>query len=161
MPAMSITMAGVAAAEILAPKVALTVARRRAVHVMSFHEAREMLEARAIRRVRLSPQAATAAAATLAALIALGLPRPAAAGPIAHVIWRAMSPIIDAVQGAGDPLAYLGLMGGALLMMTGNRKGGLKLVKAAATGYLFLHFAPVLMQLLSATGDGISHAMSK
>lgn len=68
---------------------------------------------------------------------------------------KAFAPVIDLAQACGYPLAFLMMTGGMLMMILGQRKRGIDMIKWAVLGYLGLQFVPVLMSIIAATAQAM------
>lgn len=79
--------------------------------------------------------------------------QPAYAG-IGDKITQAVQPLIEAVQALGNPLCYLALVSGALVMMF-NKRAGLKIIKTAVIGYLVMQLVPGLMSIIADVGKSL------
>jgi Type IV secretion system pilin len=69
-------------------------------------------------------------------------------GGIGINVAKAFNPIVELAQAIGDPLGFLFLCGGFLVMMTGQRHKGIQIIKWTVIGYIGLQFAPALMGIL-------------
>lgn len=78
-----------------------------------------------------------------------------AAAATKDVIIRAMYPIIELAQGISYPLTFLMVVGGMLLIITGNRAKGIEMIKWAVIGYIGVQFAPSLMKLLADVAEAM------
>lgn len=85
--------------------------------------------------------------------------RRAEAGVISEMMARAMNPIIDLVQGIGEPLLIVGASTGFLFYMVGNRRQGVLLIKSSILGYLGLRFVPVLATVVNDVSSAMTAGM--
>lgn len=72
-----------------------------------------------------------------------------------HMV-HALDPIVNMMQGLAAPVTLLMLLGGFLLVTTGNRKKGLEVCKWAAVGFLGMQFAPAIMAMLVSVGHSMT-----
>jgi hypothetical protein len=70
-------------------------------------------------------------------------------------IMKAFDPIIELVQGVSYPLAFVCVALGVLLLMIGQKRKGLEVIKWAVVGYLLMQLLPGLMGLLHAVGGAM------
>ena len=70
-------------------------------------------------------------------------------------IIEACWPIVDLLQGASYPIAYIMISAGVLLVIVGQRSKGLNMIKWAAVGYITMQFVPSIMQILVEVGDSM------
>ena len=70
-------------------------------------------------------------------------------------IMSAFQPIIDLVQGLAYPLSYITLATGICLIIIGQKSQGIRLMKWAGIGYLFMQWLPGLMRILYEVGKGL------
>lgn len=66
-------------------------------------------------------------------------------------IKHSLDPMIDALQALGYPVALLAITGGCLVM-TFNKRLGIKIIRDAAIAFLLLQFVPGLMGILVEVG---------
>lgn len=74
------------------------------------------------------------------------------------VMKEALDPIISMVQGSAYWIAYLWMLTGAVIIITGNRSKGLSMIKMAGIGYIVVQFVPTLMDLVHRAGTAAGHA---
>lgn len=70
-------------------------------------------------------------------------------------IMSAFDPIIELVQGISYPLAFVCIALGVLLLMIGQKRKGLEVIKWAVVGYLLMQLLPGLMSLLHVVGGAM------
>ena len=70
-------------------------------------------------------------------------------------IVRAFDPIIQLMQGIAYPLAYIAISTGICLIIVGQKRGGMSMIKWAAVGYLLMQWLPSIMQILADVGQAM------
>lgn len=70
-------------------------------------------------------------------------------------IIHAFDPIIQLMQGASYPIAFIMLSGGFILIIMGQKSKGLNMIKWACVGYIGLQFAPAIMKILVGVGKAM------
>lgn len=68
-----------------------------------------------------------------------------------EVIIKACKPIFDLLKGVGYPVVVCIEMAGAI-RMSFDRRGGIKMMKDGAIGYIVLQFVPTLLKILAGIG---------
>lgn len=67
-------------------------------------------------------------------------------------IMRAFDPIIELIQSMSYPVAFIFITGGCLLIMTGQKSRGFRMMKYAGIGYLAMQLVPGMMDILVEIG---------
>jgi len=70
-------------------------------------------------------------------------------------IMKAFDPIIQLVQGISYPLAFICIALGVLMLMIGQKRKGMEVIKWAVVGYLLMQLLPGLMSLLHTVGGAM------
>lgn len=70
-------------------------------------------------------------------------------------ITSAFNPIITLVQGVTYPLCFICIALGILLLMIGQKRKGLEIIKWAVVGYLLMQLLPGLMNILHSVGSAM------
>jgi hypothetical protein len=70
-------------------------------------------------------------------------------------ITGAFDPIIQLIQGVSFPLAFICVSLGVLLLMIGQKRKGLEIIKWAVVGYLLMQLLPGLMNILHSVGSAM------
>ena len=70
-------------------------------------------------------------------------------------ISNAFNPIIQLLQGVTFPLCFVCTALGILLVMIGQKRKGLEIIKWAVVGYLLMQLLPGLMNILHSVGGAI------
>lgn len=60
----------------------------------------------------------------------------------------AFEPIIDLIQGMAYPVAVVVVLGGALMLMVGNKEKGFSMMQTAGLGYVVVMIAPMILDVL-------------
>lgn len=74
------------------------------------------------------------------------------------IMMKAFEPVIQLLQGASYPVAFIMITGGFLLIMMGQKHRGVSLIKWAALGYIGMQFAPAIMHILHQIGVEMGNA---
>lgn len=69
---------------------------------------------------------------------------------------KAFDPIIQLLQAVSYPLAFVCIALAILLIMIGQKRKGLEIVKWAAIGYLLMQLLPSLMSILHSVGGAMA-----
>ena len=72
-------------------------------------------------------------------------------------ILRAFQPIIDIAQGIAYPLAFVSILTGICLVIVGQKRSGLNMVKWAAVGYIAAQWVPGFMKILAEVGKAMAN----
>lgn len=93
---------------------------------------------------------------------------PLAAAPLFHTItahaaeqsiqakmMTAFTPIIDLIQGMAYPVAMVVVLGGALMLMVGNKEKGFSMMQTAGLGYVVVMIAPMILDVLVEAMSGV------
>lgn len=75
-----------------------------------------------------------------------------------EIMKEALNPIISMVQGSAYWIAYLWMLTGAVIIITGNRSKGLSMIKMAGIGYIVVQFVPAMMDIVHKAGQAAGHA---
>jgi hypothetical protein len=70
-------------------------------------------------------------------------------------ITGAFNPIIQLIQGVTFPLCFVCTALGILLVMIGQKRKGLEIIKWAVVGYLLMQLLPGLMNILHSVGSAM------
>ncbi len=70
-------------------------------------------------------------------------------------IMKAFDPIIQLVQGISYPLAFICIALGVLMLMIGQKRKGMEVIRWAIVGYLLMQLLPGLMSLLHTVGGAM------
>lgn len=73
-------------------------------------------------------------------------------GSLGDKIKRVFNPIIELLASLGYPTAYIMLVVGGLMIMSGRKAKGLEVIKWASIGYVALQFIPFLLDILDTIG---------
>lgn len=68
---------------------------------------------------------------------------------------NAFNPIIQLLQAASYPLAFVVISLGVLTIMIGQKRRGMEVIKWAVVGYLLMQFLPGLMLILKDVGKAM------
>jgi hypothetical protein len=79
---------------------------------------------------------------------------------ITEIIMKACQPIFDLLSGCSYPVAFFMISGGFILIMTGQTRRGMQLIKWACIGFIGLQFAPALMSIVIQIGQSIQASTS-
>jgi hypothetical protein len=71
-------------------------------------------------------------------------------------ITRAFDPIIQLLQAVSYPIAFICAALAIILIMIGQKRRGLEIIKWAAIGYVLMQLLPGLMSILYSVGQAVS-----
>lgn len=77
---------------------------------------------------------------------------------ISTKIITAFLPITDLLRGMSYPVCFIMMAVGLLLMIAGNKRQSMEIMKWAGIGYLLMQFLPSFMKILSDIGATMVHA---
>jgi hypothetical protein len=71
-------------------------------------------------------------------------------------IWDAFAPLIETAQAISLPLAFLTIITALCLVMVGQKRQGLNLLKWAVICFLGIQWVPALMKILQEVGEAMA-----
>lgn len=77
---------------------------------------------------------------------------------VSSKIITSFMPITDLLRGLSYPVCFIMIGIGILLIIVGNKKHGMDIMKYASIGYLAMQFLPSMMKILSDIGTTMAHA---
>lgn len=76
---------------------------------------------------------------------------------IVNYIIELFEPVKQIIRAISDPVCYIAMGSGILLMVCGNPKKGLRMIRWAGVGYLAFQFLPFGMKILRGFADKVNY----